>query len=266
MARPWYEIDKKLNNGIVTLLCCILAFSFKAYADEPEAAGTETADDELEQVIVPERPSRTERPVMPADTLASDSIVGKSLEIAMAEDSLSLAVDTVPQEFEKRIFFKPDPTRAVWLSALCPGLGQIYNRRYWKLPIVVGGYVGLIYATSWNSRMLSDYTQAYIDVMDNDPNTKSYMEFYPPTTKEEDLDIEWLKKSFKSKKDFYRRNRDLCIISMVGLYLVCMIDAYVDASLSQFDISPNLSMQWSPAVFDASDRTRTIGVQCAFSF
>ena len=137
MARPWYEIDKKLKNGIVTLLCCILAFSFKAYADEPEAAGTETADDELEQVIVPERPSRTERPVMPADTLASDSIVGKSLEIAMAEDSLSLAVDTVPQEFEKRIFFKPDPTRAVWLSALCPGLGQIYNRRYWKLPIVV---------------------------------------------------------------------------------------------------------------------------------
>lgn len=260
MARPWYEIDKKLKNGIVTLLCCILAFSFKAYADEPEAAGTETADDELEQVIVPERP------VMPADTLASDSIVGESLEIAMAEDSLSLAVDTVPQEFEKRIFFKPDPTRAVWLSALCPGLGQIYNRRYWKLPIVVGGYVGLIYATSWNSRMLSDYTQAYIDVMDNDPNTKSYMEFYPPTTKEEDLDIEWLKKSFKSKKDFYRRNRDLCIISMVGLYLVCMIDAYVDASLSQFDISPNLSMQWSPAVFDASDRTRTIGVQCAFSF
>ena len=187
MARPWYEIDKKLKNGIVTLLCCILAFSFKAYADEPEAAGTETADDELEQVIVPERPSRTERPVMPADTLASDSIVGESLEIAMAEDSLSLAVDTVPQEFEKRIFFKPDPTRAVWLSALCPGLGQIYNRRYWKLPIVVGGYVGLI-------------------------------------------------------------------------------DAYVDASLSQFDISPNLSMQWSPAVFDASDRTRTIGVQCAFSF
>ena len=62
------------------------------------------------------------------------------------------------------------------------------------------------------------------------------------------------------------RNSYLVIISMVGLYLVCMIDAYVDASLSQFDISPNLSMQWSPAVFDASDRTRTIGVQCAFSF
>lgn len=203
---------------------------------------------------------------MPADTLASDSIVGQSLDIALAEDSLSLAVDTVPQEFEKRIFFKPDPTRAVWLSALCPGLGQIYNRRYWKLPIVVGGYVGLIYATSWNNRMLSDYTQAYNDVMDNDPNTKSYMEFYPPTTKEEDLDIEWLKKSFKSKKDFYRRNRDLCIISMVGLYLVCMIDAYVDASLSQFDISPDLSVRWSPAVFDATDRTRSFGVQCAFSF
>ena len=47
--------------------------------------------------------------------------------------------------------FNPDPMRAVWLSALFPGLGQIYNHRYWKLPIVVGGYVGLFYATTWNS-------------------------------------------------------------------------------------------------------------------
>ena len=54
--------------------------------------------------------------------------------------------------------FNPDPVRAVWLSALCPGLGQIYNRRYWKLPIVVGGYMGLAYATDWNNAMLRDYT------------------------------------------------------------------------------------------------------------
>lgn len=84
--------------------------------------------------------------------------------------------------------FNPDPTRAVWMSALLPGLGQIYNRRYWKLPIIVGGFMGLGYATAWNNTQLSDYTRAYRDLMDNDPSTNSYMNFFPPTTSESDLD------------------------------------------------------------------------------
>ena len=54
--------------------------------------------------------------------------------------------------------FNPDPKRAMWLSALCPGLGQVYNRRYWKIPIVVGAFVGLGYGTAWNNRMPGDYT------------------------------------------------------------------------------------------------------------
>lgn len=197
----------------------------------------------------PEIPEEVERTVLPADsTMVSEA-------------------DTIPAEFDKRKVFNPSPTRAVWLSALCPGLGQIYNRRYWKVPIVVGGYVGLAYATSWNNRMLSDYTKAYRDIMDSDPNTKSYMDFYPSTTKEEDLDMAWLQRALKSKKDFYRRNRDLCIIGMVGLYMVCMIDAYVDASLSHFDISPNLSMQITPAVIGSQgNATNSFGVNCAFTF
>ena len=85
--------------------------------------------------------------------------------------------------------------------------------------------MGLTYATTWNNNMLNDYTKAYGDAMDSDPNTKSYMDFYPPTTREEDINMDWLKRVLKSKKDFYRRNRDLCIISMVGLYLLCMVDA-----------------------------------------
>ena len=123
---------------------------------------------------------------------------------------------------EREVVFNPDPTRAVWMSALFPGLGQIYNRRYWKLPIVVGAYLGLGYATSWNNGMLSDYTRAYRDIMDTDPSTKSYMDFFPPTTKEEDLDKTWLTNVLQSRKNFYRRNRDLCIICMVGVYLVAM--------------------------------------------
>lgn len=163
--------------------------------------------------------------------------------------------------------FNPDPTRAVWLSALCPGLGQLYNRRFWKLPIVVGAFMGLGYGTSWNNGMLRDYTRAYNDLLDNDPTTKSYMDFFPSTTREEDLDKSWLNSTFKRRKDYYRRNRDLCIICMVGVYLVAMVDAYVDASLAHFDISPELSMEVAPALFqDRNASLPSVGVQWAFHF
>lgn len=163
--------------------------------------------------------------------------------------------------------FSPSPTRAVWLSALCPGLGQLYNRRYWKLPIVAGAFMGMGYATSWNSNMLRDYSQAYRDLMDNDPSTRSYMNFFPPTVDESTLNRDWLKRTFKARKDFYRRNRELCIISTVGVYLLAMVDAYVDASLSHFDISPDLSLDLSPALMpDRSTSRPAPALSWAFNF
>ena len=168
---------------------------------------------------------------------------------------------------ERELTFNPDPTRAVWMSALFPGLGQVYNRRYWKLPIVVGAYMGLGYATSWNNGMLNDYTRAYRDIMDNDPSTRSYMDFFPPTTNEADIDKKWLTSLLQSRKNFYRRNRDLCIICMVGVYLVAMVDAYVDAALSHFDISPDLSMDVAPAMMrDFNSPRPSIGLVWALNF
>lgn len=203
----------------------------------------------------------------------TDSTVYLDAEVLVpAEETDSIAptevrADDYAFDEQGKIPFNPSPTRAVWLSALFPGLGQIYNRRYWKLPIVVGGFLGLTYATTWNNNMLNDYTKAYGDAMDSDPNTKSYMDFYPPTTREEDINMDWLKRVLKSKKDFYRRNRDLCIISMVGLYLLCMVDAYVDASLANFDITPDLSMKVKPAVIEPQlGKLPAVGLQCAVSF
>lgn len=168
---------------------------------------------------------------------------------------------------EREVEFNPDPNRAVWMSALFPGLGQVYNRRYWKIPIVIGGYLGLGYATSWNNGMLNDYTKAYRDIMDNDPSTNSYMNFFPPTTQESDLDRTWLTNILQSRKNFYRRNRDLCIIAMVGVYLIAMVDAYVDASLSHFDITPDLSMELCPAVFrDHPNSKPSVGLVWALNF
>ena len=176
-------------------------------------------------------------------------------------DSLRSDYADMPQRV-----FNPDPIRAVWLSALFPGLGQAYNRRYWKLPLIVAGYMGLAYGTSWNNTMLRDYTRAYSDIMDNDPATRSYMDFFPTTVREEDLDKTWLTNLLKSRKDYYRRNRDLCIISMVGVYLLAMVDAYVDASLSHFDISPDLSMDISPAVIPDRRNRPGVGLQWALRF
>ncbi|MBR1803991.1 MAG: hypothetical protein IJ775_03685 [Muribaculaceae bacterium] len=194
---------------------------------------------------------------------STDSIQGlENVEILARKDSLTTAA------LGKKRVFNPDPTRALWLSALCPGLGQIYNRRYWKLPIVVGAFVGLTYATTWNNRMYNDYTRAYRDVMDNDPQTNSYMAFYPPTTQESSLDKEWLKKALRNKKNYYRRYRDICIIGIVGVYALCMIDAYVDAQLAHFEITPDLSMRVKPTVIDPGTLTRTptVGIQCAINF
>lgn len=206
------------------------------------------------------------------DTLmmSVDSVEAKKHFAELKHMQDSILSDSIKRlDYGKVRMFKPDPNRAMWLSLLCPGLGQIYNRRYWKLPLVVGGFVGLGYATAWNNKMYVDYTKAYRDAMDNDPSTKSYMDFYPPTTKEEDLDMAWLKKALKSKKDYYRRNKELCIISMVGMYLLCVVDAYVDASLMNFDISEDLSMQVKPAVINpqyTDKKLPSLGLQCAFNF
>lgn len=203
----------------------------------------------------------------------TDTIVSFDADTIVVVDTLGemeLLSDTISTDDdwqEREIAFNPDPTRAVWLSALFPGLGQIYNRRYWKLPIVVGGFMGLGYATSWNNGMLRDYTQAYSDIMDTDPSTNSYMDFFPSTIKEETLDKTWLTNVLKSRKDFYRRNRDLCIIGMVGVYFLAMLDAYVDASLAHFDISPDLSMDVAPAVIPESRyKLPAVGIQWAINF
>ncbi len=200
--------------------------------------------------------------------LPSDTPLDSLTHVEMVVDSV--VVDSAAMAaMGKRREFNPNPTTALWMSALCPGLGQVYNRRYWKIPIVVGAFVGLSYGTSWNNRMLQDYTRAYRDATDNDPETRSYMNFYPPTVKESDLDMAWLQKALKNKKDYFRRYRDICILAMVGVYALSIIDAYVDASLAHFDISPDLTMQVAPTVLNnqyTTSRTPSVGVQCAITF
>lgn len=177
--------------------------------------------------------------------------------VAQPDSTLVLYADSIQEvigdtlQLNRFKDWKPDPIRAMWLGMVFPGGGQIYNRKYWKLPIVYGGVVACIYAVNWNAQMLRDYSQAYQDITDNDPTTSSYLEMLPLG-----YDIsgreEHFKTVFKRKKDFYRRYRDLSIFFIAGVYVLSIVDAYVDAELSTFDISPNLSLSVEPQMISGS--------------
>ena len=165
--------------------------------------------------------------------------------------------------------WKPDPKRAMWLAIVLPGAGQIYNHKYWKLPIIYGGFVGCAYAMRWNNQMYSDYSRAYIDISDNDPETKSYEKF--PYLIMAQSDTERLKAQFKARKDRFRRWRDLSFFCMLGVYAVSVIDAYVDAELSSFDISKDLSLKVRPTVISNKSSVNplyatSLGVNCSINF
>ena len=142
--------------------------------------------------------------------------------------------------------FDPSPTRAVWFAALIPGGGQIYNRKYWKLPIIYGGFLGLLYGYQWNGRYYRTYSNAYRDLVLRTPNA-SYMDFLPPNYPVE-ARRDYLERVFKRKKNVYRNYRDYCVVGMLAVYLVSMVDAYVDASLYHFDVSPELGPDDKPAL------------------
>ena len=181
--------------------------------------------------------------------LTSEKPVVQELTPADSVAALKIAKKAAKRDWAT---WKPDPKRAMWLAIVLPGAGQIYNRKYWKLPIFYGGFIGCAYAMRWNNQMYSDYSQAYIDIMDDDPNTKSYESFLHLGLQIDEGNIEQFKARFKSRKDRFRRWRDLSFFCMVGVYGLSIIDAYVDASLSQFDISDDLTLHVEPGFVGTS--------------
>jgi len=190
------------------------------------------------------------------------------------KDSLTTTfTHTLQKHKEKRDWntWRPNPKRAMWLAIVLPGAGQIYNRKYWKLPLVYGGFVGCIYAMQWNNMMFRDYSKAYQDIMDTDPTTQSYNQFLHLGTKITDENKAQYQSIFKSRKDRYRRWRDLSFFCLLGIYALSIVDAYVDASLSEFDISDDLTLRVEPAVMNSpvtgmAFRPSAIGLHCSLTF
>jgi hypothetical protein len=201
-------------------------------------------------------------------------VVDDDMDFIIA-DSLDKAKSTsdIKPKRQKRDWntWKPDVKRALWLSIVLPGAGQIYNHKYWKLPIFYGGVVGCVYAMTWNSNMYRDYSQAYMDLVDNNPSTQSYNQFLHLGNKITPENEARYEEIFRKRKDRYRRWRDLSVFSLIGVYALSIIDAYVDASLSDFDISKDLSMHIQPTIINNQLNSNplnsgAIGLQCSLNF
>ncbi len=136
--------------------------------------------------------------------------------------------------------------RATTLATICPGAGQIYNKSYWKVPFVVGGFASLIYVLDWNNRGYKRFKEAYLLAYDyensDDPDTE-----YPDGSLDE-FGGRYSSSYLKDIRDSYRRNRDMSIIFLAGLYIFQIIDAHVDAHLQDFDVSDDLAMSIEPTL------------------
>ncbi len=211
-------------------------------------------------------------PVKTGDTIRVDGVLVDSLTArALWNRSDTEYADTLRHAASPP--FKPNPTRAVIYSAIFPGLGQIYNRKYWKLPIVYGGFMGFIYAVTWNNKNYRDYSDAYLHIMTDDVNNpsswhQSWQNFVPRNRDPKDYITNTnFRNNLKSAKDYYRRYRDLSIILTVAWYFLCMADAYVDAQLFDFDISNDLSLHLSPTLAPRNNQSPGLfGLTCSINF
>ncbi len=249
-------------------MCCIVTLGQSVDADTLRRAEIMESTEEM-GVAVPDTIGHValEEAMEALDSLG-EGLVADVLEVASkVVPADSLGRFAVP-EIE---LYTPDPLRSFWLGLILPGAGQIYNHKFWKLPIVYGGFLGCVYALSWNGMMLKDYSQAYLDIMDDDPNTKSYMKMLPLGYNISGRE-ERFKDIFKRKKNYYRKYRDMSIFAFAGVYLISVIDAYVDAELSSFDISRDLGLKWEPTRMNEDNHLArrfvmpTYGIQCALSF
>src|SRR5665647_466988 len=151
------------------------------------------------------------------------------------------------------------PRRATIYSAVLPGLGQIYNRKYWKLPIIYGGFATLGYFINFNNQEYVKFRQAYSDIIDGDPNTISYMKLVTNEYLLKPENVSQLIDRLRSAKDYWRRNRDLVVIGTAVFYAVNIIDASVDAHFFNFDIGDDLTINWVPGPIFCMDK-KLVGI------
>ena len=203
--------------------------------------------------------------------LPKDS-VGRIYDKSIVKTTVAQVADTI-----KPKAFKPDPTRVVWMAAILPGYGQILNKKYWKLPIVYGGFLGCAYAITWNNGQYQSYKNAYLDILrynsdvsyqkivQANPGAVSFYQILPNGVTIDNLGgFNEFTSILKAKQEGFRRYRDLSVIISIAYYALTIVDAYVDAQLYDFDISPDLSMHLEPALMkNKNGLNNSLGLQCS---
>ncbi len=267
----------------VLLLCFMQAAGIVIYGQERPRAASKRAH------MLSKDSTRMVQPItsIPSDSLIklrneaiADSIAKENSkrlqELTESPDLKTSAsqTDSLSRELNRKQWV-PNPTTATWLALVIPGGGQIYNRKYWKLPIIYGGFAGCAYALTWNGKMYNDYQAAYVDAVNENWDATSITDLLPPGYLDR-VGRTQVTETLRRRKDTYRRWRDLSIFATIGVYLISVIDAYVDAELSNFDITPDLSMKVEPTIINNQPNTsfkttnslknNSVGLQCSFRF
>lgn len=169
-------------------------------------------------------------------------------------------------------YSKHSPHKATIYAAVIPGLGQAYNKKYWKLPILYAGIGGVIYAIQFNSENYDKYRSAYRDFLIQDPKNMSYLKVIENTNiTAEDVHgpyADWFRRTLDNRRKYYRRYRDISYAGLVAVYLIQIIDATVDAHFKNFDISDDLSVNLEPVILSTPQEpfNGVVGFQLKFNF
>ena len=183
---------------------------------------------------------------------------------SLGQDSLLISSDTIKiKEIRPKSKKYFDPDRAALLSAVLPGMGQLYNRQYWKVPIVLGGVGVCYYFIKRNSRQYTSYRNAVI----NNVNPSANLWVDPAIQERIDaLPDASVARSLENAERQSRRQRDFTIILSAAAYGIVIVDAYVDAHLKAFKISKDLSFKTKPSAESSYFAGPAYGVAFNFSF
>lgn len=203
------------------------------------------------------------------EAVAQDTTAVEDPEVVIDTDTVQQqdpglvveTVDTLDQETPDTVAIKSyaerfDPRKAILYAAVLPGLGQVYNKKYWKLPLVYGGFVFI-------GHYLKTYNDVYVEyrgyLFDN-------LEQGLSGENDENVEIGRTTGQIRTIVNKARRERDFMIILMGGMYILQMVDAHVDAHLKEFDINPQLQVSIEPAMDQSLQTGRTIGVALVMRF
>lgn len=176
-------------------------------------------------------------------------------------DVIVETVDTLDQEVPDTVAIRSyakryDPRKAILYAAVLPGLGQVYNKKYWKLPLVYGGFAFIGYYIKTYSDLYTEYKGHLFYNLENGLRDES----------DENPEVDLTTGQLRRIVDQSRRERDFMIILMGGMYVLQMVDAHVDAHLKEFDLNPRLQVSIEPTMEQNVMTGRTTGVALIFRF